>query len=136
VKDQLTESTVLIVDRWEDMQGRMLSMLLKEHRQDRVVMVIGGRNGLAAYESERPDLIFMYIHAGNPDATGFCPQVEVPVVVWGAVDPRQVYPDLKSAGAAGYLVQPSSAEEVLAARDVVLNGGTYYPPLADYVQDA
>lgn len=130
----MTNSTVLIVDRWEDMQGRMLSMLLKEHRQDRVVMVIGGRNGLAACESERPDLIFIYIHAGNPDATNFCTQVEVPVVVWGAVEPRQVYAELQSAGAAGYLVQPCTVERILTARDAVLNGETYYPPLADNLQ--
>jgi len=117
------------------MQGRMISMLLKEYRGDRTVLVIGGGNGLAACKAEQPDLIFMYIHAGDPDAVDFCQQVEVPVIVWGAVDPRQVYPDLQSVGAAGYVVQPSSAEEILAARDMVLNGETYYPPLATFVQD-
>lgn len=127
--------SILIVDRWEDMQGQMVSMILEAYRQDRTVLVIGGRNGLVACEAEPPDLILMYIHAGDPDAVDFCPQVEVPVVVWGAVDPRQAYPDLQAVGAAGYLVQPSSAEEILTARDAVLSGETYYPPLPTFVQE-
>jgi DNA-binding NarL/FixJ family response regulator len=97
--------------------------------------VIGGRNGLATYHAEQPNLIFMYIWTGDPDAVDFCRKVDVPVVVWGGMDPRQAYHDLQAAGAAGYLAQPTSAEEVLAARDAVLQGETYYPPLEDLLEE-
>jgi len=130
-----TGCSVLIVDRWEDMQGRLVCLVLETYRQDRTMLVIGSRNGLATCEAERPDLVFAYMLIKNPGVLGFCQRVDVPVIAWGALDPRQVYPELQAAGAAGYLVQPTSAEEILAARDAVLCGETYYPPLINYFEE-
>ena len=133
--DENSGRKVLIVDRWEDMQGRLVCLVLETYRHDETLLVIGGRNGLAAFAAEKPDAIIAYMNIKIPDIVGFCQQVDVPVIVWGAMDPRQVYPELQDAGAAGYLVQPTSAEEILAARDAILSGETYYPPLINYLEE-
>ncbi len=67
-------------------------------------------------------------------ATEFCQRLRstpklkhVPVIVFGAMEPQQIYAELREAGAAGYLYEPFGPEEIMAARDAVLRGETYYP---------
>ena len=51
----------------------------------------------------------------------------LPVLVWGSMDAEKVYAELRQAGAAGYLYIPCPPEQIIAARDAVVNGEVYYP---------
>lgn len=53
----------------------------------------------------------------------------VPVIVFGAMAPGQIYAELQEAGATGYLSLPCDPKEIMAARDAAVRGETYYPPL-------
>jgi DNA-binding NarL/FixJ family response regulator len=47
------------------------------------------------------------------------------------MDPKRVYSEAQRVGAAGYLYQPYGPQEVIAARDALLRGDVYYPPLSE-----
>jgi CheY-like chemotaxis protein len=83
-----------------------------------------------------PDGIFIYLRdrAMNEQATAFCESLRsdqnlrnVPVIVSGALAPRDIYPALQEAGAAGYLYEPFTPRALLAARDAAFRGETYCP---------
>lgn len=67
-------------------------------------------------------------------ASQFCQQLRsiprlshIPVFVFGARSPGQIYAELQEAGATGYLLIPPSVEQMFAARDAAVRGERYYP---------
>jgi DNA-binding NarL/FixJ family response regulator len=54
----------------------------------------------------------------------------VPVLLWRVPDPKAMYEEAQQLGVSGYIEYVCSLEELVTARDVLLKGGTYYPPIA------
>ena len=120
------------------MIGEVVELVLQRKRGDHTHLIVGGDKGLQSVQEEPPDVVFIYLWAHDPDALGFCRQIKkmprtehLPVIVWGAKAPSEIYPELRDAGATGYLYQPCTPDEILAARDIALTGGTYFPSSAD-----
>jgi DNA-binding NarL/FixJ family response regulator len=125
---------ILSLDRWANAMGRIVRLVLERRRGDHVLVALDPQKWLPICRADPPDAIFMYLWAGEPDALAFCAQIRVwpqtrhvPVIVWGALDPARICPDLRQAGASGYLFQPCTPDEIVAARDAALVGGTYFP---------
>ncbi len=126
---------VLVIDDMIEME-ELLGLLLSHERNDSVIYAHGGHEGLAVAQQRLPQLIILDLMM--PDLHGFevCRRLkdtpgvrDIPVLVLTVVPPQLVYPEAQRLGAAGYLCKPFELEELLNARDALLRGGTYYPPL-------
>lgn len=116
--------------------GKLIELILARGRNDKVKFTLGGREGLAVAEQEPPDLIILDVMM--LDLNGWevyrrlrmIPALQnVPVLFQSPMSPETAYPEAQRLGAAGYVRQPYSPQELLAARDAALRGDTYYPPL-------
>jgi two-component system, cell cycle response regulator len=94
--------------------------------------------GLTMAEQDPPDLIITYLLM--PELSGYevCQRLKItpllrniPVLIIGGRQEKDVYPEAQRVGSAGYLCAPFGVQDLLAARDAALNGETYSPPLAD-----
>ena len=133
-----TEShKVLVIDDdvwYGDLIARILSRV-----GDNVQTTTTGQQGIATAEQYQPDLIILDLSL--PDAFdfqnyeyGICHRIKmnpllqnIPVLLMEATSPELVYSNAKRVGASGYLVKPFGHLELLAAREALLRGGTYYP---------
>ena len=137
--DQTSQHHVLIIDYWENGFGKFVALVLQRKRGDRTQLIVGGDQGLQAVQEDLPDAVFIYLWAHDPGALEFCQQIRdvpraecLPVIVWGAKSPSDICSQLRDVGATGYLYQPCTPDEVLAARDAALKGETYYPTRSAY----
>jgi DNA-binding response OmpR family regulator len=126
---------VLVIDDMREME-EMMGLLLAHERDDRVAFARGGLQGLAIAEQESPELIILDLMM--PDLPGYevfrrlqvNPALRnVPVLLLTVVPPQMVYPQAQQLGIAGYICKPFEFETLLAARDALLRGETYYPSL-------
>ena len=136
---QTSQHHVLIIDHWEHMIGELVALVLQRQRSDCTQVIVGGDKGLQAIQEDLPDVVFIYLWAHDPSALDFCQQIRassrtkhLPVIVWGAKLPSEICPQLRDVGATGYLYQPCTPDEILAARDVALEGGIYFSPDSAY----
>jgi len=135
----------------------MLSFVLKYHYNDITQVVQSYEAGWASLETERPDIVFIYLWTGSAQpigcwqwlkslfqplpaerpglmpATEFCLRLrssstlqQVPVIVFATRQPGRVYAELQEAGATGYLWLPCGPDQIMAARNAVVRGETYY----------
>ena len=108
-------------------------------RTDNVQSAISGREGLAMAEDDPPDLIILDLSlpdtasSSNWDEFEVCRRLKANpklqhtrILLMEGFTPDQVYPKAKQAGALGYLVKPFGVHQLLAARDAILGGKTYY----------
>jgi CheY-like chemotaxis protein len=131
----ITPRRVVIIDPSET-SGKLIARVLSRRRDDRTRLV---PNAVAAWpllERETPDAVFISLRdeALSVQATAFCHQVKatpdlrhVPVIVFGALAPKDICAELQEAGAAGYLYEPFPPRSIVEARDAALRGETYYP---------
>lgn len=94
-----------------------------------------GGEGLTVAEQDPPDLIIYGLFTLDLDGYEFCRRLrwipgvqDVPVLLVGWISPRIVYPEAQRAGAAGYLHNAVHAQNLVTARNALLQGETYYPP--------
>jgi CheY-like chemotaxis protein len=113
-------------------------LILNRKCGDEVHIASSASEGLSLAEREHPDLIIVRIMMYEMNGYEVCrqltamPQLQgIPILLQAAMDPKRVYPEAQRVGAAGYLCQPYSPQEVIAARDAVLHGSVYYPPLPE-----
>jgi CheY-like chemotaxis protein len=105
---------------------------------DEVRFVNSGAKALAQIQSSPPDLIIYYLWTFDLSGYEFCERLNtIPalgklILLQGAVSPQLVYPEAQRAGAAGYLRQPFAPADLIAARDAVLKGGTFFPTLPEH----
>ncbi|MCP4418761.1 MAG: response regulator [Chloroflexi bacterium] len=123
---------ILIIDD-EPMAVQLLELML-EKRNDQIFVATTSQEGLDIAEQVQPDLIIIRIMMREIDGVEICRRlkripalVNVPVLLQAAKAWEQVYPTAKEVGAAGYLYQPFSMDVLLEARDIVLQGGNFYP---------
>jgi DNA-binding response OmpR family regulator len=128
---------VLVIDDMPEMED-MIALFLTHERNDQVLFARGGREGLVVAERELPQLIILDLMM--PDIPGFdvfqrfkeIPALQnIPVLLLTVLPPQIVYPKAQPLGAAGYICKPFEFRELLAARDALLRGETYFPPLLD-----
>jgi len=114
-----------------------LIRLILERQRDHVRCTSDGHIGLSAAEQDRPDLIIIYLWTTGLDAFEFYRQAQasptlrgVPILFYGAMRPERAYPLIQPLGVPGYLCEPFTREELVAARDALLRGETYFPQAA------
>ena len=126
---------VLVIDDMREME-EMMGLLLSHERDDRVTFAHGGLEGVALAEQQPPELIILDLMM--PDLPGYqvfqrlrsMPALQnVPVLLLTVVPPQMVYEEAKRLGIAGYVCKPFEFPTLLAARDALLRGETYYPTL-------
>lgn len=117
-------------------EGDFVKLFLQKERGDRVILCKPDQQQIQhILEQNFPDLII--INAQLQEVTLFeanqrirsIPALEkTPVLFWRvAVEPAKFYPKAQEVGAAGcidFYIQP---EKLLAARDTILRGDTFYP---------
>ncbi len=115
--------------------GDLVKRFLSYLRDDQVMVVCSGRQGIQAAQQDPPCLIFLDLMM--PDLHGYdvlqqirqVPELQlIPVIVFSVVSCSRSYAEAQQRGAVGYLSKPFSLSKLLAARDAVLKGDTYYPP--------
>ena len=126
---------VLVIDDMREME-EMMGLLLAHERDDRVAFAHGGLQGLTIAEQQSPELVILDLMM--PDLTGYevfrrlhvNPALSnVPVLLLTVLPPQMVYPEAQGLGIKGYICKPFEFEALLAARDALLRGETYYPSL-------
>ena len=133
--DDIRGCRVLVIDDMREME-EMMCLLLAHERDDRVTFARGGRQALALAEQDPPQLVILDLMM--PDMNGYevfrrlkaIPSLQnVPVILLTVLPSSMVYPEARRLGVAGYICKPFEFKDLLAARDAVLKGETYYPPL-------
>ena len=106
------------------------------HGDDELRFASSGLQAIADAEKAPPDLIIYSLSTHDLDGYEFCRKLkwtpalqDVPVLLVGWVSPTIVYPEAKRAGAAGYLYSAVHSQGLVAARNALLHGETYYPSL-------
>jgi len=125
---------VLLIDDEPELL-ELIQFILRHRRDDSVRYVNSGQRGLMVAEQDPPDLVILDIMMPDIDGYEVCRRIKgmpalwnVPVLFQTARAPADVIPEAKRLGAAGCITEPYGPQELLAARDAVLRGETYYPP--------
>jgi CheY-like chemotaxis protein len=134
MKDEASGLKVLIIDD-EPGFANLVEFILTRKCGDEVRIASSASEGLSIAEQERPDLIIIRIMMYEMNGYEACRQLkampplqDIPILLQAAMDPKRVYPEAQRVGAVGYLCQPYSPQELIAARDAALRGDVYYPP--------
>jgi CheY-like chemotaxis protein len=119
--------------------ARLMTSLLVHAYTDTVRVTSSGLYAIDLARQAPPDLAvvrLMPADRGDIDGYEVCRRFKgdpalraIPVLVFAARLPAQAYAEAQQAGAAGYLYQPYQAELLYAARNALLGGETYYPPV-------
>ena len=124
---------ILVIDDVPEME-EMIRLLLAYERNDQVRFASSGSAGLAVAKQDPPDLIILDVMMPQINGYEVCRQLkdtpalrDIPVLFLTVVPPRMGYEETQRLGGAGYLCKPYQISDILAARDAVLRGETYYP---------
>jgi len=135
--DNMTSCRVLVISDEPELI-ELVKLILTRSRNDQVVAAYGGQDGLVKAEQDPPDLIILSIMMHKLDGWEVYARLKaipslasIPVLFQAALASSRAYPLVKQAGAQGYLCLPYHPQDLLAARDAVLRGETYYPPLPE-----
>lgn len=118
--------------------GVFIERVLVEERKDEVFATSYDRQTLNEADQNPPDIIMLSATLSEPDAFQVYQQLRaraslqnIPVLFWRVPNPRYTCPRAQAAGVAGCLEFMSShnKDNLLKARDVVAEGGSYYPSL-------
>ncbi len=138
VKDEANRRRVLIIDDAAEIPDLVKLILSRARPNDEVTIIASAREGIMAAEQDQPDLIIVRLFMREMDGYEVCRQLKsrsvlqnIPVLLQGALISERVCPIAKQVGAAGYVYEPFSPREYLAAYETVLSGGEHYPPLPE-----
>ena len=102
--------TIFIVDDYPDSVCLFTIILTTRGRNDIVRAASSGQEGLALAGQERPDAVLVRLMLPELDGYEICrrskaaPALEhIPILLFAAKPPRDVYPEARRCGAAGYL---------------------------------
>ncbi len=114
--------------------GNLLELILGR-RGDQVRIALDEHIGLVLAEQDPPDLILLdseFLHDEVYQQFKRLPALQnVPILLINPRPPYAVCQQAQRLGAAGYLCKPFEVKDLLAARDAVLRGDTYYPPMPE-----
>jgi response regulator RpfG family c-di-GMP phosphodiesterase len=131
--EKTTDCKVLFISDDLD-KGALVQLILRE-RNDKVRYASYSREVLVEADRNPPDMVIIDYNIADPDSFETYRQLKarptlqnVPVLFVGAAVIRQAaYSRVQSLGAEGCLMMPWGPEELLAARDAVFEGSTYFP---------
>jgi CheY-like chemotaxis protein len=132
--DQSAAHSGLIIDPSPE-SGKLMALILTRHGKGRASVTASVAAAWPLLAEQSPDLVFIYLRDEILDlqAVSFCHRLrstpglrQVPVIVYGALAPKDISGTLREAGATGYLYVPLVPRKVLAARDAALRGETYF----------
>ena len=119
--------------------ARLITIILAHAYTDTVRVASSGLHAIELARQAPPDLaVVRLMPANREDIDGYevCRRFQadpdlrqIPVLVFAARSPAQAYSEAQQCGAAGYLSQPYQADMLYAARNALLRGETYYPPV-------
>ena len=130
-------SRVLVIDDEPEMMD-LIRLILDRERGDEVIRAVGGRKGITVARDVLPDLIILDIMM--PDLDGWETYTRIkaipalqqtPILFIAAASAEYIHPRAKQIGAMGYLQEPFGLSDLVTARDTVLSGETYYPPVPE-----
>lgn len=131
-------ANILVVSDDPDILG-VVKIVLENACDDTVTTASSLAQVKALAQQQVPDLIVLEYVARIDDIDIGIPVYQqiksveslqqVPVLFWMVPNPTRLYPEAQQLGVAGCVTMPSPPAELLKARDVILAGGTYYPPL-------
>ena len=117
----------------------MLTWILVDARNDTVTIASSLAQVKTLAQQQVPESIVLEFTAQIDDYSNAIPVYQqikriepfqqVPVVFWMVPNPTWVYPKAQQLGVAGCVMMPSTPDELVKARDLILAGSTYYPPL-------
>ncbi len=126
---------VLLIDDDQD-HAKLVALILTRQYQDVITVAGSGPQGIELAGQNRPDIIIVRLMLIDGGLHGYevCRRLNadpatrpIPVLLFAAKRPADVYPEAQRCGAAGYLYQPYRPSTLCAARDALLRGETYYP---------
>ncbi|MBN1218686.1 MAG: response regulator [Anaerolineae bacterium] len=116
--------------------AELIELVISKRYHDTISVATTGLQGIELAQQAPPDLVFIRLMLMDMDGYEVCRRIkaipslrQVPVLLFAAIKPDMVYPEARRCGAAGYLSQPYLVDDLYAARDALLCGETYYPPL-------
>lgn len=130
---------VLVIDDMPEMMA-LIKLILEKKCGDEVICAASGRKGIAEAQDVLPDLIILDVMM--PDLDGWETYTHIkaipalqktPILFIAAASTEYIYPRAKRIGAKGYLQAPFRPSDLVTARDAVLSGETYYPPVSEGV---
>ncbi|MDO4259004.1 MAG: response regulator transcription factor [Actinomycetaceae bacterium] len=131
----MTDSKIrLVIVDDEPLVRTALTMILQG---DPAFEIVGqgadGQAGVDAVRALRPDVVLMDLHMPGRDGVWACGQIkrqfpQVSVLVLTAFDTDQMLSGALGAGAAGFLLKDSSAEQIIAAVHNVAGGQRSFSP--------
>ena len=129
---------ILVLSNDKDICG-VIEFLLNRERNDTVISASDLQKVQALAQQQVPDLIILESTVrvfGDQSGFPVYQQLrtieslkQVPILFWMIPNPSRVNPEAQQLGVAGCVAMPSQPQELLEARDVILAGGTYFPPL-------
>jgi CheY-like chemotaxis protein len=128
---------VLLIDDEPEMMD-LIRLILERERGDEIICAVGGCKGIAEAQGISPDLIILDIMM--PDLDGWETYTHIkaipalqktPILFIAAASAEYIYPRAKQIGAKGYLQEPFGPSNLVTARDTLLSGETYYPPVPE-----
>jgi len=129
---------ILIIDDAVEIPDLVKLILSCVRPNDEVTIMASAHEGVMVAKREQPDLVITRIFMREMDGYEVCRQLKsisvlqnAPVLLQGAMNPERVYPSAKQVGATGYIYEPFSPRDFLAAYETVLSGGEYFPPLPE-----
>ncbi len=131
-------ANILVLNDDEDICA-VIKLVLENARNDTITTAYSLAQVKALAQQQTPDLIVLepvaridYLDIGIPvyqQLKRIESLQQVPVLFWMVPNPMHIYPHAQQLGVAGCVSMPSQPKELIEARDVILAGGTYYPPL-------
>ena len=129
--DKTEGCKVLVIHHMKSV-GEIIQKMF-DKRGDEVLFASDGQQALDIAERDRPDLIFVYPLLPNLDGFEFYERLkklpihsETPVVFYWTRFREEMNEKIRNIGAAGYLMQPFTQDELIEVRDTVLRGDTYF----------
>jgi CheY-like chemotaxis protein len=136
--DVKSGSRVMYVDDDPDMR-LLIKFNLERERNDKVILCAPDFEQLQiAIGQNVPNLVILSVASlldhGFQGMFDFCQQLQdvpvlqnVPVLLWSVYNSNAIDAEAEQLGIRGYTVYPHDLHALIAARDTLLRGGTYFP---------
>ncbi|MDR0214623.1 MAG: response regulator transcription factor [Comamonas sp.] len=132
----MSEPTFLVADDHPLFRAALIQVLRERFAHYRIVEAASAQTVGAAMQ-EHPEIELVLLDLAMPGARGFSSLLhlrgeypEIPVVVISSNEHPRVIRRAQQFGAVGFIPKSAPAEEMAGAIETVLEGGSWFPPMA------
>lgn len=132
----MSEPTMLVADDHPLFRAAILHVLRERFAQYKTLEAASAAT-VSSTLQEHPEVELVLLDLTMPGARGFSTLLhvrgeypEIPVVIISSNDHPRVIRRAQQFGAAGFIPKASAAEDIAAAVAAVLDGGSWFPPMA------